>query len=173
MPGFASSLLGDLESGLAVAALMNGPDEHNATEVVARFVLDLHRGAAPDPPGDPEPPPPSPPAEPLAEYAAFYGRFRSYNPWLPGFRVEQRESGLTASLAWGDDKPLTQLGEAEFRVGEEEWSPERLRCASAYRRRFCVAPLRVRRPGHVAGAGRSDSDRAETGRCPLLRRREG
>ena len=128
MPGFASSLLGDLESGLAVAALMNGPDEHNATEVVARFVLDSHRGAAAEPPGDPEPSPPAdPPAAPLGEYAAFYGRFRSYNPWLPGFRVEQRESGLTASLAWGDDKPLTQLGDAEFRVGEEEWSPERLR----------------------------------------------
>ena len=128
MPGFASSLLGDLESGLAVAALMNGPDEHNATEVVARFVLDSHRGAAAEPPGDPEPSRPAdPPAAPLGEYAAFYGRFRSYNPWLPGFRVEQRESGLTASLAWGDDKPLTQLGDAEFRVGEEEWSPERLR----------------------------------------------
>ncbi len=128
MPGFASSLLGDLDSGFAVAALMNGPDEHNATEVVARFVLDTYGGAAPAPPGDPEPwPPPSPPAEPLAQYAAFYGRYRSYNPWLPGFRVEQRESGLTASLAWGDDRPLTQLGEAEFRVGEEEWSPERLR----------------------------------------------
>ena len=32
---------------LPSAALMNGPDEHNATEVVARFVLDLHRGAEP------------------------------------------------------------------------------------------------------------------------------
>jgi hypothetical protein len=58
---------------------------------------------------------------------SFYGRYRSYNPWLPGFRVEQRESGLTASLAWGDDKPLARIGEAEFRVGEEDWSPERLR----------------------------------------------
>jgi hypothetical protein len=30
-------------------------------------------------------------------------------------------------MPWGDDKPLTQLRETEFRVGEEEWSPERLR----------------------------------------------
>jgi CubicO group peptidase (beta-lactamase class C family) len=128
MPGFASSMLGDLDSGFVVAALMNGPDEHNATEVVARFVLDLHRGADPEPPGDPEPwPPDSPSAPELEEYAAFYGRYRSYNPWMPGFRVEQRESGLTAQMAWGDDKPLTRLGEAEFRLGEEEWSPERLR----------------------------------------------
>ena len=130
MPGFASSMLGDLDSGFVVAALMNGPDEHNATEVVARFVLDLHRGADPEPPGDPEPSPPDSPSAPeleLEEYAAFYGRYRSYNPWMPGFRVEQRESGLTAQMAWGDDKPLTRLGAAEFRVGGDEWSPERLR----------------------------------------------
>jgi hypothetical protein len=60
-----------------------------------------------------------------ALHSSFYGRYRSYNPWLPGFRVEQRENGLTARMAWGDDKPLTRLGAAEFRVGEE-WSPERL-----------------------------------------------
>ena len=128
MPGFASTMLGDLDSGYSVAALMNGPDEHDATEVVARFALDLHRGASPSPPGDPEPyPPDSRPAPQLQEHAALYGRYRSYNPWLPGFRIEQRESGLTAALAWGDDKALTQVGDAEFRLGEEEWSPERLR----------------------------------------------
>jgi hypothetical protein len=128
MPGFASTMLGDLESGCAAAALMNGPDEHDATEVVAQFALDLVRGAAPQPPpADPEPwPPDSPPAPELQEYARLYGRYRSYNPWLPGFRIEQRESGLTASLAWGADKQLTHLAEAEFRLGEEEWSPERL-----------------------------------------------
>ena len=129
MPGFASTMLGDLDSGYAVAALMNGPDEHDATEAVAQFALDLMRGAEPQPPpADPDPgPPDSPPAPPLDEYAGFYGRFRSYNPWLPGFRVEQRESGLTAALAWGEDRMLTQLGEAEFRVGDVGWSPERLR----------------------------------------------
>jgi hypothetical protein len=128
MPGFASTMVGDLDSGYVVAVLMNGPDEHDATEEVAWFALDLQRGAQPAPPGDPEPyPPDSPPAAPLAEYDALYGRYRSYNPWLPGFRVEQRESGLTASLAWGDDKPLVPVGEAEFRVGEDGWSPERLR----------------------------------------------
>jgi CubicO group peptidase (beta-lactamase class C family) len=128
MPGFTSTMLGDLDSGYVVAVLMNGPDERDATEEVARFALDIHRGAEPAPPGDPEPhPPDSPPAAPLADYALFYGRYRSYNPWLPGFRVEERESGLTASMAWGDDKPLAQVGDAEFRVGEEDWSPERLR----------------------------------------------
>jgi CubicO group peptidase (beta-lactamase class C family) len=128
MPGFASTMLGDLDSGVAVAVLMNGPDEHDATYEVARFALDLHRGVNPTPLGDPEPwPPDSPPAVPLEEYAAFYGRYRSYSPWLPGFRIEQRESGLTAACSWGEDRPLTRLGETNFRVGAEEWSPERLR----------------------------------------------
>ena len=128
MPGFSSTLLGDLDSGYVVAVLMNGPDEDIATETVAKFALDVHRGVEPEPPGDPEPrPPASPPAPELDEYASFYGRYRSYNPWLPGFRVQQRESGLTAQMAWGEDKPLTRIGEAEFRVGEENWSPERVR----------------------------------------------
>jgi CubicO group peptidase (beta-lactamase class C family) len=127
MPGFSSTLLGDVDSGHVVAVLMNGPDEQVATETVAKFALDLHRGADPDPPGDPDPQPPaSPPAPELEEFTAFHGRYRSYNPWMPGFRIEQREAGLTAQMAWGDDQPLTQLGDAEFRVGEE-WSPERLR----------------------------------------------
>jgi len=128
MPGFGSTMLGDLDSGFAAAVLLNGPDEHNATEEVARYALDLQRGAEPEPPGDPEPyEPESPPAELREEWAAFYGRYRSYNPWLPGFRIEECESGLTAACSWGDDKPLTPLGEAEFRFGADEWSPERLR----------------------------------------------
>ena len=61
MPGFASTLLGDLDSGYAVAVLMNGADEHDATEVVAEFALDLHRGLKPELPGDPDPPPDDPP----------------------------------------------------------------------------------------------------------------
>jgi CubicO group peptidase (beta-lactamase class C family) len=128
MPGFSSTLLGDLDSGHVVAVLMNGPDEHLATETVAKFALDLYHGTEPEPPSDPTPDPPAGrPAPELREHGAFYGRYRSYNPWMPGLRVQQRESGLIASMAWGDDQPLTQLGEAEFRVGEEEWSPERLR----------------------------------------------
>jgi CubicO group peptidase (beta-lactamase class C family) len=128
MPGFAATLIGGLDSGYAVAVLMNGPDEHDATDAVARYALDLCRGLEPAPPGDPEPYPPDSPLVPeLEDHAALYGRYRSYNPWMPGLRVEQRVSGVAAQMAWGDVKPLTQIGEAEFRVGEEEWSPERLR----------------------------------------------
>jgi CubicO group peptidase (beta-lactamase class C family) len=127
MPGFASTMLGDLDSGLAAVVLMNGPDEHAVTEAVAEFALDVQRGADPEPPGEPaEDEADSPPAEPREEWAAFYGRYRSYNPWLPGFRIVQRESGLTAACSWGNDKPLVPLGAAQFRVGAEDWSPERL-----------------------------------------------
>jgi CubicO group peptidase (beta-lactamase class C family) len=126
MPGFASTLLGDLDSGIAVAALINGPDEHDATEEVARFALALARGESPKPPGDPEPyPPDTPLVEPREEHAAFYGRYRSYNPWLPGFRFVQWADGPGLVQAWGEERPLAQVGEAEFRVGEE-WSPERV-----------------------------------------------
>ncbi len=94
MPGFASTLLGDLDSGIAVAALMNGPDEHDVTQVVAEYALALRRSESPEPPGDPEPYPPDIPlADPCKEYAALYGRYRSYNPWLPGFRLVQRADG--------------------------------------------------------------------------------
>jgi CubicO group peptidase (beta-lactamase class C family) len=128
MPGFASTLLGDLESGFAVAALMNGHDEHDATEAVAQFALDLHRGLEPEPPGDPEPwPSDRPLVAELEEHAPLYGRYRSYNPWQPGFRFVQWAESPGLVLGWGEEKPLTRLGEAQFRVGEEEWSPERVR----------------------------------------------
>jgi len=127
MPGFASSMLGDLESGVAVAALMNGPDEHNAAEVVARFALGLCRGEDPEPPGDPEPWPERPLVPELEKHASFYGRYRSYNPWQPGFRFVQWAEGPGVVLGWGEEQPLSQLGENEFRVGEEKWLPERLR----------------------------------------------
>ena len=127
MPGFASTLLCDLESGIAVGVLMNGPDEHDATEEVARFALAAERRESPDPPGEIEPYPPDKPlTEPSSEYAAYYGRYRSYNPWLPGFRFVEWADGPGLVLAWGEEQPLAQLGAAEFRVGEE-WSPERLR----------------------------------------------
>jgi CubicO group peptidase (beta-lactamase class C family) len=128
MPGFASTLLGDLDSGVAVATLMNGPDERDVTEEVAQYALALELGDSPEPPGDPKPYPSDLTlAEPSEEWGAFYGRYRSYNPWLPGFRFVQWAEGPGVVLSWGNEKPLTPLGEAEFRVGAEEWSPERLR----------------------------------------------
>jgi CubicO group peptidase (beta-lactamase class C family) len=129
MPGFGSIMLGDFDAGLAAGVLLNGPDEHDVTEAVASYALELHRGdPTPMPPGDPEETPPGSLAgEPREEWAPFYGRFRSYNAWLPGFRIVQRGDELVLAYPWGGpEDPLAPLGEADFRVGEE-WSPERLR----------------------------------------------
>jgi CubicO group peptidase (beta-lactamase class C family) len=129
MPGFGSTVLGDFDAGLAVAALLNGPDEHDVTDAVASYALELHRGGStPAPPGDPEETPPgSLTGDPREEWSAFYGRFRSYNPWLPGFRIVQRGEELVLAYPWGgQEDPLTPLEDARFRVGEA-WSPERLR----------------------------------------------
>jgi CubicO group peptidase (beta-lactamase class C family) len=130
MPGFGSTMLGDFDAGLGVAVLLNGANEHDVTAAVASYALELHRGGPnPTPPGDPEETPPGEDlgGEPREEWSAFYGRFRSYNPWLPGFRIVQRGDDLVLAYPWGGpEDPLTPLGEVDFRVGEE-WSPERLR----------------------------------------------
>jgi CubicO group peptidase (beta-lactamase class C family) len=129
MPGFGSTMLGDFDAGFAVAVLLNGPDEHDVTEAVASYALELARGdPSPTPPGDPEEKAREDRrGDPREEWSAFYGRFRSYNPWLPGFRIVQSGDELVLANPWGGpDEQLTALGEAHFRIGEE-WSPERLR----------------------------------------------
>jgi CubicO group peptidase (beta-lactamase class C family) len=125
MPGQSCTMLGDLETGLAVAVLLNGPDENDVTEDLAESALAQVRGESPSPPGDPEPRRPTPPAEPLEEWSRLYGRYRTYNPWTPGFRVVQWESGPGLVYSWGQEERLTPLGDDIFRIGEE-WSPERL-----------------------------------------------
>ena len=64
------------------------------------------------------------------EWTAFPGRFRTHNPWLPTFQVAAREGGLVLGIDWtgGSERhPLTPVGPADFRVGDPEWTPERLR----------------------------------------------
>ena len=43
MPGFGATMLGDLEAGLGVAVAVNATDERDATQEVARAILDLYR----------------------------------------------------------------------------------------------------------------------------------
>jgi CubicO group peptidase (beta-lactamase class C family) len=126
MPGQSCTMLGDLETGLAVAVLLNGPDENDVTEEVADYALALARGESLSPPGDPEPRRLTPVVEPLEEWSDVYGRYRAYNPWTPGFRVVQWETGLGLVYPWGQEKPLAPLGKDSFRVGAA-WSPERVR----------------------------------------------
>ena len=55
------------------------------------------------------------------EWDAFAGHYRNDSPWFGSARIFTRKGKLTA-----DGTPLTPLGDGLFRVGAEEWSPERL-----------------------------------------------
>jgi len=63
------------------------------------------------------------------EWEGFAGRFRAHNPWLPTFLVAAREGRLVLGTDWTDGSErhaLTPLGNGGFRVGEPDWTPERL-----------------------------------------------
>ena len=73
-------------------------------------------------PAEPEPPP---------AWASVVGRYVSWNPWTPGFRVFVRRGELWLAFTGGatdadGERPLTPLGDGSFRVGEA-WSPDRVR----------------------------------------------
>ncbi len=56
------------------------------------------------------------------EWDAFAGHYRNDSPWFGSTRIFVRKGKLTA-----DGAPVTPLSDGLFRVGAEEWSPERLR----------------------------------------------
>ncbi|MGH3115590.1 MAG: serine hydrolase domain-containing protein, partial [Gaiellales bacterium] len=215
MPGFGSTMLGDLAAGMGAVVLLNMPDEGNVTEEVATAALDFYRvgqGAPslPDPlavenaqefegaysdgglrlvltvqgerlvlvrdevevaleprgddrffadhpefalflltftredgvvveachgsdvyvregverPSTGHPPP---------KWSAFVGHYRAYNPWITNFRVILRRDRLVLVHWWGSEDPLTPLRRDTFRVGDEDWSPERLHDGEALR----------------------------------------
>jgi hypothetical protein len=55
------------------------------------------------------------------EWDAFSGHYRNDSAWFGSTRIFVRKGSLIA-----DGAPLTPLGNGFFRVGAEEWSPERL-----------------------------------------------
>jgi hypothetical protein len=64
------------------------------------------------------------------EWDAFAGHYRNDSPWFGSTRIFVRKGKLTA-----DGAPLTPLGAGIFRVGAEDWSPERLRFGPVVRER--------------------------------------
>ncbi len=69
--------------------------------------------------------------EPLADpsWAQLTGTYRSYNPWLPGFRVVCRRGRLLLVAPWlypSDEMALVPLPDGAFRVGTDAWIPDRL-----------------------------------------------
>lgn len=61
-----------------------------------------------------------------AEWDAYCGKYASHNPWFPSFRVLVYKGKLMLIEPAGDQAPLGQSSEGEFRLGEDARSPERL-----------------------------------------------
>jgi len=61
------------------------------------------------------------------EWEAYQGHYRSYNPCIPSFRVFLRKGMLVLCFASGYEQTLVPLNENTYRIGEESYSPERLR----------------------------------------------
>ena len=88
--------------------------------------------------------------EPPTEWASYAGRYVSWNPWTPGFRVFVRRGELWLSFTGGatdadGERRLTPLEDGAFRVGEA-WCPDRVRFDEAiegrtHRAVFDAAPF--------------------------------
>jgi D-alanyl-D-alanine carboxypeptidase len=100
---------------------------------LARFLLELHRedgvvveavhgGDVYRREGVPAVTPPAAPPE----WSAFPGHYRAYNPWTSNFRVVLRGGELIVVFPWGSEWPLVPLADGAFRLGREEWWPERV-----------------------------------------------
>jgi hypothetical protein len=69
---------------------------------------------------------------PTSEWLPFLGHYRSWNVFAPDVRVVERRGRLLLSgPSWMEgpagEMELAPLGEAVFRIGVEEWRPDRLR----------------------------------------------
>lgn len=61
-----------------------------------------------------------------AAWAAYAGHYRSHNPWETNFRVYARKGQLFLCSADGEEEVLTPLPDGSFRIGEDNYLPERL-----------------------------------------------
>ncbi|RPJ40415.1 MAG: class A beta-lactamase-related serine hydrolase, partial [Chloroflexi bacterium] len=60
------------------------------------------------------------------EWAAYTGHYRAHNPWATNFRVIIRKGQLILCEPSGDEEILVPLSDGCFRIGEEDYIPERL-----------------------------------------------
>jgi CubicO group peptidase (beta-lactamase class C family) len=120
------SMMRAVDSGVGIVAMVCG---YMGAVALAKAGLALVAGGEPEPFALEL-------SEPLEDdgscpdqWRPLLGHYRSHNAWLTNFRVAAREGRLW----WGCDHlsderaPMTPLAGGDFRVGEREWSPERLR----------------------------------------------
>ena len=61
-----------------------------------------------------------------ADWDGYCGHYRSHNPWATNFRVFQRKGQLILTKPSGEEEILVPLGGSCFRVGEEDYIPDRI-----------------------------------------------
>ncbi|MBE0697168.1 MAG: beta-lactamase family protein, partial [Anaerolineaceae bacterium] len=60
------------------------------------------------------------------EWDGYCGHFRSHNPWATNFRVFVRKGKLILSKPSGEEELLIPLDGSCFRIGEDEYIPEKI-----------------------------------------------
>ncbi|MGN6377652.1 MAG: serine hydrolase domain-containing protein [Gaiellales bacterium] len=126
MIGFQAMMWADERSGLGAVACVNGL---SGARALVDGALAIARGEQPEPFSWPVEQPLEDDGTASAADSSLIGHYRSHNPWLPNFRVAARDGGLVfgSDCGYSERYPLAPLGNGEFRVGEQTWSPERLR----------------------------------------------
>jgi CubicO group peptidase (beta-lactamase class C family) len=127
MLGYVAHMRADTGAGLGVVAFANGL---GGAPALGAGALALATGREPDVPEVEIPEALADDGSCPPEWDAYPGRYRSHNPWLPTFLVAVSAGALVLGADWlnGSERlPLTALDDGLFRVGDSEWSPERLR----------------------------------------------
>jgi hypothetical protein len=139
MVGYRAQLWCDVEAGICAAAVVNG---QTGSKLLAELALRLATGEdAPDPDLAGLDDPAAAvifDSEPPDELRPICGLYRSHNPWATAIRVATRD-GQPVAVDWGDVSPLRPLADGSYRLGEPEWSPERLRFELPHEGRFMRA----------------------------------
>jgi CubicO group peptidase (beta-lactamase class C family) len=142
MVGYRSYVLSDLDAGLGIVILTNGPWR---SEELAHQLLAIVRA---DRAGETLPQAAAPVPEPVPELHTsagdaigragdaipgdgLTGHWRSHNPWLTNFRTIWRDGQLLLAVPGGvespgDENPLIPIAEHTYRLGTDERSPEQL-----------------------------------------------
>jgi hypothetical protein len=110
MLGYVSYMRADAAAGLGALAIATGRRPPDPEPELSQPLVD--DGTCPE------------------QWTPFLGRFRSHNPWLPTFLIAAREQRLVMGIDWLDGSErlsLVPVETASFRVGERDWSPERVR----------------------------------------------
>jgi CubicO group peptidase (beta-lactamase class C family) len=126
MLGYVAHMRADTETGLGVVALANGI---GGARALGEAALEIAQGRTPPDPEFPPDPVLRDDGSGPAAWRPYVGRYRAHNPWLPTFSIAACSGTLVLGTDWLDGSeqiPLVAIGEHAFRVGDPEWSPERL-----------------------------------------------